>query len=107
MLARQCEGRVGVGVIGAGTYLIDGGVRRFGLTSRMRPFSRCLACNGPLASAEVESPPRDRARSWSLRGRTEQIGHKASIGCNRALMRGNLYLAPGSRCRRVTGSRSR
>jgi hypothetical protein len=27
-------------------------VRRFGLTSRMRPFSRCLACNGPLTSAE-------------------------------------------------------
>jgi uncharacterized protein with PIN domain len=27
-------------------------VRRFGLTSRMRPFSRCLACNGPLTAAE-------------------------------------------------------
>jgi uncharacterized protein with PIN domain len=28
-------------------------VRRFGLTARMRPFSRCLACNGPLTSAEL------------------------------------------------------
>lgn len=27
-------------------------VRRFGLTSRMRPFSRCLACNGELSPAE-------------------------------------------------------
>jgi uncharacterized protein with PIN domain len=27
-------------------------VRRFGLTSRMRPFSRCLACNAALATAE-------------------------------------------------------
>jgi uncharacterized protein with PIN domain len=29
-------------------------VRRFGLASRMRPFSRCLACNGPLTSAEPD-----------------------------------------------------
>lgn len=28
-------------------------VRRFGLASRMRPFSRCLACNGPLSAAEL------------------------------------------------------
>ncbi len=27
-------------------------VRRYGLTSRMRPFSRCVACNAPLTSAE-------------------------------------------------------
>ncbi|NMO20049.1 Mut7-C ubiquitin/RNAse domain-containing protein [Pyxidicoccus fallax] len=27
-------------------------VRRFGLTARMHPFTRCLACNGPLSSAE-------------------------------------------------------
>lgn len=27
-------------------------VRRYGLTSRMRPFSRCLACNASLAPAE-------------------------------------------------------
>ncbi|MFP2901426.1 Mut7-C RNAse domain-containing protein [Corallococcus sp. 4LFB] len=26
-------------------------VRRYGLTSRMRPFSRCLACNAPLSTA--------------------------------------------------------
>ena len=29
-------------------------VRRYGLTSRMRPFSRCLACNGPLSTATPE-----------------------------------------------------
>jgi hypothetical protein len=29
-------------------------VRRFGLTSRMRPFSRCLACNGTLSSAGLD-----------------------------------------------------
>lgn len=34
-------------------------VRRFSLTSRMRPFSRCLACNGPLSSAEPDDV-RDR-----------------------------------------------
>ncbi|MBU8895737.1 Mut7-C ubiquitin/RNAse domain-containing protein [Corallococcus sp. M34] len=27
-------------------------VRRFALTSRMHPFSRCIPCNGPLAIAE-------------------------------------------------------
>ncbi|MBZ4420810.1 Mut7-C RNAse domain-containing protein [Myxococcus sp. RHSTA-1-4] len=27
-------------------------VRRFGLTARMRPFTRCLACNGALTSAQ-------------------------------------------------------
>ncbi|RKH00404.1 Mut7-C RNAse domain-containing protein [Corallococcus carmarthensis] len=26
-------------------------VRRYGLTSRMRPFSRCIACNAPLSTA--------------------------------------------------------
>lgn len=29
-------------------------VRRFGLTSRMRPFSRCIACNGELSSARPD-----------------------------------------------------
>ncbi|WP_426756450.1 Mut7-C RNAse domain-containing protein [Myxococcus sp. Y35] len=29
-------------------------VRRYGLTSRMRPFSRCVACNAALAPAEPD-----------------------------------------------------
>ncbi|NNB85080.1 Mut7-C RNAse domain-containing protein [Corallococcus exiguus] len=29
-------------------------VRRYGLTSRMRPFSRCIACNAPLSTATPE-----------------------------------------------------
>ena len=34
-------------------------------------------------------------RTGRLGGRTEQIGHKPSIGSYRALLRGNLYFAPG------------
>jgi uncharacterized protein len=62
-------------------------VRRYGLTSRMRPFSRCLACNTSLAAATP-----DEVRGRVPTGVTERHRHfRQCPGCRRVFWPGTHH----------------
>ncbi|NBD09866.1 MULTISPECIES: Mut7-C RNAse domain-containing protein [Corallococcus] len=62
-------------------------VRRYGLTSRMKPFSRCLACNAPLSPATPEE-----VRGRIPEGVAERQSHfRQCPGCQRVFWPGTHH----------------
>ncbi|RKG79827.1 twitching motility protein PilT [Corallococcus exercitus] len=62
-------------------------VRRYGLTSRMRPFSRCIACNAPLSTATP-----DEVQGRIPEGVAERHSHfQQCPGCKRVFWPGTHH----------------